>query len=219
MLTLIILCILTFSSAVGVAGWESIVYLNDGTTSDSPLPLALGLVIGTKHPMYHLLITIGLFGLIASFNGIILISGRAIFEFGRQNYAPKWLGEIHPKTKTPIKALCANAFIGILALLTGKTSEIIILSCFGAILLYIISMLAHLKLRITVPGMHRPFKAPFYPFTNIYCLIIAVIALLSMTYYFTKIALVYYLIIILSFLIFKKFRFFSQLREVKRRTV
>ena len=39
--TLIILCILTFLAAVGVGGWEKIVYPSPGApASDSPLPLA-----------------------------------------------------------------------------------------------------------------------------------------------------------------------------------
>jgi len=66
--TLVVLCILVFISSVGVAGWEAIVYKTDGSTSDSPLPLALSHVVGSDNMMYHLLITIGLFGLIASFH-------------------------------------------------------------------------------------------------------------------------------------------------------
>src|ERR1044071_7529064 len=62
-LTLVILCILTFTSSVGVAGWESIVYKPDGSTSDSPLPLALAHIVSNNNVLYHLLITIGLFGL------------------------------------------------------------------------------------------------------------------------------------------------------------
>ena len=87
-LTLVILCILTFASSVGVAGWEAIVYKTDGTTSDSPLPLALSHIVGNNNLLYHLLITIGLFGLVASFHGIILAAGRASFEFGRVRFAP-----------------------------------------------------------------------------------------------------------------------------------
>ncbi len=64
-LTLVILCIFTFISSVGVAGWEAIVYKTDGTTSDSPLPLALGRIVGSNNVLYHLLITIGLFGCFA----------------------------------------------------------------------------------------------------------------------------------------------------------
>jgi ethanolamine permease len=47
-LTLVVLCILTFTSSIGVAGWKAIVYNKDGATSDSPLPLALAQVVGTN---------------------------------------------------------------------------------------------------------------------------------------------------------------------------
>ena len=84
------MCLLTFSASVGVAGWEAVVFPEGSTpASDSPLPLALGKVVGENSFLYDLLITIGLFGLIASFHGIILAAGRATFEFGRVGYAPK----------------------------------------------------------------------------------------------------------------------------------
>lgn len=82
--TLVLLCILTFIGSTGVAGWEAIVYKADGTASDSPLPLALGRVVGESNALYHLLIAIGLFGLVASFHGLILAAGRASFEFGKE---------------------------------------------------------------------------------------------------------------------------------------
>nr|HMP29255.1 amino acid permease [Saprospiraceae bacterium] len=82
-LTLIVLCILTFCSSIGVAGWENIVFDAEGNTSDSPLPLALKSVTGGSGFMYHLLITVGIFGLIASFHGIILAAGRTTMEFGK----------------------------------------------------------------------------------------------------------------------------------------
>ena len=137
--TLIILCILTFVSSIGVAGWEAIVYKADGTSSDSPLPLALSHIVGSNNVMYHLLITIGLFGLIASFHGIILAAGRSVFEFGRVKFAPSFIGKIHARFQTPANALLVNLGIGTIALLTGKTSEIITISVFGALTLYMIS--------------------------------------------------------------------------------
>lgn len=145
--TLVILCVLTFMGSVGIAGWEAVVYKPDNTTSDSPLPLALGHIVGNNHFLYHLLITVGLFGLIASFHGIILAAGRASFEFGRVKFAPAFLGEIHSKFRTPANALLINMAIGIIALLTGKTSEIITISVFGALTLYMVSMIALLHLR------------------------------------------------------------------------
>jgi ethanolamine permease len=193
-LTLVILCVLTFASSVGVAGWEAIVYKTDGTTSDSPLPLALGYIVGNKNVLYHLLITIGLFGLIASFHGIILAAGRASFEFGRVNYAPAFLGKIHSRFKTPANALLVNMVIGIIALLTGKTSEIITISVFGALMLYIISMIAMLQLRKNEPGLERPFKVPAYPLFPLTALIIACVSFIAMTIYNLKLALIFFLL-------------------------
>ena len=80
--TLIVLCILTFLGAVGVGGWEKIVYPSPGAdASDSPLPLALAQITGNSGWLYHLLITIGLMGLVASFLGIILAALAANIEY------------------------------------------------------------------------------------------------------------------------------------------
>ncbi|MFT4552206.1 MAG: ethanolamine permease [Chlamydiales bacterium] len=206
MITLLILCGLTFFSSVGVGGWESIVYSEvGGEISDSPLPLALGQIVAQDDPMFHLLITVGLFGLIASFHGIILVAGRATFEFGRQGCFPKAVGKIHERFKTPALALLMNMAIGIVALLTGRTGEIIIIACFGALSLYIISMLALFKLRKTHPEMERPFKAPFYPYSPAIALFLAVIALISMTIYHFSLALFYYLFMAVAVVSFKLF--------------
>lgn len=146
-LTLVVLCILTFSTSVGIAGWEAVVYDASGAASDSPLPLALAHRFGEGHILYTLVTSIGLFGLIASFHGIILAAGRSTFEFGRVGFAPKELGEVHSKFRTPANALLVNMAIGIVALFTGKTGEIITIACFGALTLYIVSMVSLLVLR------------------------------------------------------------------------
>lgn len=205
-LTLVILCVLTFISSVGVSGWEAIVYKADGSTSDSPLPLALSHIVGNNHLMYHLLIMIGLFGLIASFHGIILAAGRASFEFGRVNYAPAFLGKINSRFRTPANALLVNMGIGIIALLTGRTDEIITVSVFGALTLYIISMIALLRLRKKEPGLERPFKVPAYPFFPVTALIIAAISLVAMIIYNKELALIYFLILGLCYAAFKIFK-------------
>ncbi len=201
--TLVILCMLTFTSSVGVAGWEAIVYKSDGTTSDSPLPMALGFIVGNNNYFYHLLITVGLFGLIASFHGIILVAGRSTFEFGRVKFAPAMLGKIHPRFKTPANALLINMGIGIVALLTGKTAEIITISVFGALTLYIISMVTLLKLRKKEPDLHRPFKVPLFPLFPLTALIIALISFFAMVIYNFTLAGIYLLLIAGSYGIFK----------------
>jgi ethanolamine permease len=202
-LTLVILCLLTFTSSVGVAGWEAIVYRSDGSTSDSPLPLALAHVVDSNHWLYHLLITVGLFGLVASFHGIILAAGRSSFEFGRVKFAPALLGKVHSKFRTPANALVVNMLIGIVALLTGKTAEIITLSVFGALTLYIISMISLLRLRKKEPTLPRPFKVPFYPAFPIVALVIAVVSFVAMTAYNIKLALIYCVLMGITYTVFK----------------
>ncbi|GJM29731.1 MAG: ethanolamine permease [Cyclobacteriaceae bacterium] len=205
-LTLVVLCILTFLSSVGVGGWEAVVYPEPGAAaSDSPLPLALRQVVGEGHFLFHLLITVGLIGLLASFHGIILAAGRATFEFGRVGFAPTFLGNVHKKFRTPSNALIFNMLIGLVALGTGKTGEIITIACFGALTLYIVSMISLFALRRKEPGLHRPFKVPFYPFFPAIALVIATVALLAMTLYNPWLALIYLGMLVVAYLYFHFF--------------
>jgi len=159
--TLVVLCVLVFLSSTGVAGWEAIVYPSPGAApSDSPLPLALSKITGTSGWIYHLLITIGLMGLVASFHGIILAAGRATLEFGRVRYLPAVLGRINIRRRTPMNALLVNMCIGIIALVTGRTDQLITLSVFGALTLYVLAMITVLRLRRRQPDLERPFRVP-----------------------------------------------------------
>ncbi|MBN9385122.1 MAG: ethanolamine permease [Chitinophagaceae bacterium] len=204
--TLIILCVLVFLSSIGVAGWEAIVYPSPGAdASDSPLPLALSRITGTGGLMYHLLITIGLMGLVASFHGIILAASRATFEFGRVKYIPEAFGKVHARFRTPVHALLVNMCIGIIALLTGRTGEIITISCFGALTLYILAMVTLLVLRKKEPALPRPFKVPFYPYFPVIALVIAGVALVAMITLNIRLSLIYFSLLVVSYLWFKYF--------------
>ncbi len=205
-ITLVILCFLTFTASIGVAGWEAIVYAVPGAApSDSPLPLALSHIVGKDNFLYHLLLTIGLFGLVASFHGLILAAGRVTLEFGRVGYLPKILGTTHRRFHTPAAALILNMIVGIVALLTGKTAEIITIACFGAIVLYILSLITFFKLRKDEPQLHRPFKAQFYPYAQAFALVIALISLVSMLIFNLMLGGIFITLLILAFAWFKFF--------------
>ncbi|MGZ3689389.1 MAG: amino acid permease, partial [Bdellovibrionota bacterium] len=192
MATLIVLALLVFFAAIGVGGWEAIVYkAGTTTTSDSPLPLALGRAVGEGTIYYHLLISIGLCGLLASFHGLILVAGRATFEFGRIGYAPAWVGRIHAKRHTPAWALLANLGLGLAALYTGRTDQIITISVFGALTLYAISMISLFQLRRKKPGLPRPFRAVLYPWFPALALGLSLISLGAMAYYNATVGMVY----------------------------
>lgn len=180
MATLTPLALLVLLCCVGIDGWRSVVFPAGSTiASDSPLPLAMGKVVGQGGFLYHLLITIGLFGLIASFHGIILASGRVTLELGRAQLLPPLTAHILEKRKTPAVALLANMCFGIIALLSGRTSDIITLAVMGALVLYISSMYVFMIARKMNAKDHRPFKAPYAPWTPMLAIIIALISLAS----------------------------------------
>jgi ethanolamine permease len=177
-LTLVVLSSTVMISAIGVGGWERVVYepgdlttgpdgtvivAADAATSDSPLPLALTQILTPNHPMSHLLIGIGGLGLIASLNGIILIAGRAIFEMGRIGFLPRLLGMASARTHTPVAALAANFCIGVTSILLADTNSLITLAALGAVTLYPLSMQTLINLRSSEPELPRPFRTPCYP--------------------------------------------------------
>src|SRR5690606_30050598 len=98
--------------------------------------------------------------------------------------------------------LLINMAIGIIALLTGKTAGIITIACFGAICLYIISMWSFFALRKKEPMLERPFKVPMYPMFPMIALIIAVVCLIAMIYYNPLTAVLFFGLVILSYLYF-----------------
>jgi len=197
--TLVALAGLVFFLSVGVGGWEAVVYKSEALArdaggrvaavapgaeaSDSPLPLALKQVVPRTHFLYHLLVGVGLLGLVASFHGIVLAAGRALFEMGRAGLLPRAFGTAHAKTRTPVAALLLNAALGIVAIRYSDTGRLITLSAIGAVLLYIVSMLALFRLRKKEPGLHRPYRAPFYPWFPLTALVLAAFALCVMVYY------------------------------------
>ncbi len=206
LVTLVILCLLVFIASIGLGGWEAIVFSPDGSSSDSPLPLALGHIFASDHLFYRLLIGIGLFGLVASFHGLLLASGRATFEFGKIGNAPQFLGRVHPRFQTPANALIFNSLIGIAILLTGKTDQIIIISVFGALTLYALSMVSVIKLRRSEPLLNRPFRVPFYPATPIVALILSVVCIVALCYENWLLAIYYFGILLFFYLLFKIFK-------------
>jgi hypothetical protein len=82
-LTLVFLAIGVMVMAGGVGDWRQLSNIND------PLPQAMKAVVGNNSSWMHMLVWIGLFGLVASFHGIILGYSRQIFALARAGYLPR----------------------------------------------------------------------------------------------------------------------------------
>jgi ethanolamine permease len=147
--------------------------------------------VGVGSTLYALLLSVGVFGLVASFHGILLAAGRATLELGRAGFLPRALGAIHVTSGTPRAALLVNMSLGILAILTGSTSEIITLSCFGALLLYVLSLAALFQLRRVEPELVRPYRAPLYPWSAALALALALLCLAALLASHPEIAAVF----------------------------
>lgn len=164
-----------------MCGWRAVVYVGK-ETSDSPLPLAIAHVVSRDSPLFAVLTGIGLVGLVASFHGILIAASRALLEMGRARMAPAALGEIHARRQTPVVALLANMAIGLVALFTGRTGDIILIAVFGALALYILSSAALIALRRKEPALARPYRAPLYPITPVVALVLSAACMVAMTW-------------------------------------
>lgn len=211
-LTLVVLAFGTMIFAGGVGDWNALSNIND------PLPQAMKAVVGENSGWLHMLVWIGLFGLIASFHGIIMGYSRQIFALARAGFLPPVFATLHPTRKTPHWAVLAGGVIGIAAIFSDEliqiggqplTANIVTMSVFGAIVMYIMSMAALFRLRQTEPALERPYRAPFFPVFPAISLGLAVLALGTMIYFN---ALVFGLFVALFAIGYLFYRFTADLR-------
>lgn len=196
-LTLLALAFGTMIFAGGAGDWRRLANIND------PLPQAMKLVVGARSGWLHLLVWIGLLGLIASFHGIIMGYSRQIFALARAGFLPAFLGRVHPRLRTPYAAVLAGGAVGIAAIYSDRvitiggqplTASIVTLSALGAIIMYIVSLLGLLRLRRSEPDLIRPFRTPLYPFFPLIALVLAGTSLISIVYYNCELALIFALL-------------------------
>lgn len=175
--TLVVLAFGTMILSAGVGDWRTL------TSIDYPLPETLAMVLGRESVWARLFAGLGLFGLIASFHCNTIGYSRQVYAMARQGYLPQSLAAINNRYRTPHYALIAGGAVGLLALFSGTTNKIIILSVLGAVVMYIISLLCLFKLRNSEPELKRPFLAPFYPFTPALALVLAIVCLIAIVYF------------------------------------
>lgn len=185
-LTLLVLAFGVMIFAGGVGDWKALSNVND------PLPQAMKTVVGNSSGWLHMLVWIGLFGLVASFHGIILGYSRQFFALARAGYLPPGLAALHPRFRTPHRAIVAGGLVGIAAIFSdglinlqgmSLTAAMITMSVFGAIVMYIMSMASLFKLRASEPALERPFRAPGYPVVPALALGLALVCLVAMAWF------------------------------------
>lgn len=205
-ITLTVLAVGVMIFAGGVGDWRTLSNIND------PLPQAMKMEVGSNSGWLHMLVWLGLFGLIASFHGIIMGYSRQIFSLARAGYLPASLARLNRRTQTPHLAILAGGVVGIAAIFSDSlitingqplTASIVTMSVFGAIVMYVISMASLFKLRRSEPNLVRPFKAPLFPFAPAFALVMALVCLVAMIYYNTLLALLFAAMMLAGYIWFR----------------
>lgn len=214
-ITLVLLACGVMFFAGGAGDWRLLSNIND------PLPKAMMMVVGQRSGWVHMLVCLGLFGLLASFHGIIMEAGRQIFALSRAGYLPKTLSKVNGRA-VPHWAIIATGVFGIVCVLCdgfdpffngqSLTANIITLACFGSITMYIISMLALFQLRKKEPDLERPYKAVCYPVFPIIALVGSVICFVLMVIYNFNVFVAFCLIMGICYLYYLKNR--NKIRDV-----
>ena len=193
--TLVILALGVMIFSGGIGNWQSL------SKIDYPLPESISMVLGKNNSWTNVFAGIGLFGLIASFHGLIIGYSRQIFALSRSGFLPKVLSKINTKFQTPHWALIAGGVAGIISLFTGTTDKVILISALGAVVMYVISMISLLKVR--KQSDHKPsFKTPLYPWFPIIALVLSAICLLAIIWYNVWLSVIFFVILIVLLLIF-----------------
>ena len=170
----------------GVGDWRQL------SNIDYPLPETLAVALGRQNSWSKLFAGLGLFGLIASFHANTLGYSRQLFALARAGYLPRFLADVNTQFQTPHWSLIAGGLVGLAALFSGTTGQIITLSVIGALVMYISSLLSLFRLRRTEPGLPRPFLTPGYPFVPILALTLSVVCLLAVIWYNLMLSILFF---------------------------
>ncbi|WP_322061613.1 APC family permease [Paraburkholderia sp. J63] len=174
MITLLIAAALTWYVATGLMPWE---YLGQAVT---PLYDAARLT-GNKG-LQTLLFVGTLFSAIASANGCINDASRAWFSMSRDRYMPMWFGAVHPRYRTPYRAIIFLVPIAISFAFTGLLDQVITFSILSGLLGYTFMSINIVKFRRKWPlgSINRGYVHPFHPIPAI-----VLACLCSATYFAT----------------------------------
>lgn len=101
---------------------------------------------------------------IGSINGTYMSASRVYYAMAHDGLFFKWLDHIHPRFRTPSRAVLAHGIWGAVILLVRGSFETIVAGMVFAILtFYILTTIALFKLRMDEEDGYEGFKMPFYP--------------------------------------------------------
>ncbi|HEY6401754.1 MAG TPA: amino acid permease [Blastocatellia bacterium] len=124
------------------------------------------------------------FGSLAGLSTVMLVTllgqSRIFYSMSRDGLLPSWVSAIHPRFRTPwissiVVGLVVATFSGLFPIsVLGELVSI------GTLLAFVIVCAGVLILRVKRPDIHRPFKAPWVPFTPLMGILLSLLLMASL---------------------------------------
>lgn len=120
---------------------------------------AMAKAFGNSQMMGNILVLGGIGGIITSWIGFYIGGSRAIYALARAGMLPKALGDLHPKYKTPYKAILLIGLLSSIAPLFGRPALVWLVDAggLGLVVAWLMVAISFLVLRKKEPKMVRPF--------------------------------------------------------------
>jgi len=165
-LSLIVRVLLSWCFARGAVDSQAIAAAAKGDHISDPLAEVIRRIPAGKSPALVLSFgTIALFGLIASYHGMIYGTSRQAFALGRAGYLPRFLGDVHQERRTPVPALgaCSLVSAGFVVSYFWFKDAIniaVLVSTLTALVWYILAMVCLFLLRRREPHLFSAYTTP-----------------------------------------------------------
>jgi basic amino acid/polyamine antiporter, APA family len=99
----------------------------------------------------------------ASVSAMVIAGPRVYFAMARDGLFVRWAGRIHPRYRTPTRAIVAQAVWSAVLVLSGTLSQLVSYTGFALVLFSGVAVSSVFVLRRRHPGAERPFRAWGYP--------------------------------------------------------
>ena len=166
-------------------------------------------------PIIIFLLAVGtLLTCISSANGCVNDSSRAWMALGRDGFITSWFADLHPKYKTPYKAILFTMPVAIGLAFIGELNITVSFSICSGLVCYILIPFALIRFRKLFPettSKIRPYAGPLQPFIAVVAIALAMI--IMSTFYFGYLT---YMILSVSFYVVAYIYFSWRYAKIKK---
>ncbi len=174
-LTTVGMVTLTLTLTAGAVPWETV-------TGDYPLAKVVRDVTGGAGWVAVVFGAMALFGLLASYHGLLYGTSRQAFALGRAGHLPAWVGGVHTTRRTPLPALIVSSGLAAVAVVASVWFKdaimvAILVAGLASLVWYVLAMVCLLRLRRREPSLSHAYRAPLGRLLPLAVIVLSVFAL------------------------------------------